>query len=62
MARISGIFNSSSDFQNIQYTKEIFFLTLVNSIRGITTLEGHKILDEKVKKFLEDNKQLNINI
>jgi len=35
---------------------------LVNSIRGITTIEGHKILDEKVKKFLEDNKQLNINI
>ncbi|HNU61889.1 MAG TPA: TetR/AcrR family transcriptional regulator [Methanofastidiosum sp.] len=62
MARISGIFNSSSDFQNIQYTKEIFFLMLVNSIRGITTIEGHKILDEKVKKFLEDNKQLNINI
>ncbi|HOW41359.1 MAG TPA: hypothetical protein PL123_12510, partial [Bacteroidales bacterium] len=61
-ARISGIFNSSSDFQNIQYTKEIFFLMLVNSIRGITTIEGHKILDEKVKKFLEDNKQLNINI
>jgi len=62
IARISGVFNSSSDFQNIPYTKETFFLTLVNSIRGITTIEGHKILDEKVKKFLEDNKQLNIKI
>jgi len=62
IARISGIFNSSSDYQNILFTKETFFLMLVNNIRGITTIEGHKIFDEKFKKFLEDNKQLNINI
>ena len=62
IARISAIFNSSSEFQNIPYTKETFFLTLVNSIRGITTIEGHKILDEKVKIFLKHNKQLNIKI
>ena len=42
-----------SEFQNVQNTKETFFMLLVNDIRGITTLEGHKILDDKVKKFLK---------
>ena len=51
--KLSGMANAQAEFQNIQYTKETSFMLLVNDIRGITTLEGHKILDDKVKKFLK---------
>lgn len=53
MHKLSGMANAPAGFQNVQYTKETFFMLLVNDIRGITTLEGHKILDDKVKKFLK---------
>jgi AcrR family transcriptional regulator len=58
MIRISDIFNSQSDFHNIQCSKETFFLMLVNDIRGMTTVEGHKILDKKVNAYIEKINQL----
>ena len=53
MHKLSGMANAQSEFQNIQKTKKTFFILMVNDIRGITTIEGHKILDDKVKKFLK---------
>jgi len=51
MHKLSGMANAHAEFQNINYTKETFFMLLVNEIRGITTIEGHKILDDKVKEI-----------
>jgi len=51
MHKLSGMANAHAEFQNIKYTKETFFMLLVNEIRGITTIEGHKILDDKVKEI-----------
>ncbi|MDO9256898.1 MAG: TetR/AcrR family transcriptional regulator [Bacteroidales bacterium] len=53
MNKLSGMAYAPSEFQNLQYTKETFFMLLVNDIRGITTIEGHKILDDKVKEFMK---------
>ena len=51
MHKLSGMANAHAEFQNINYTKETFVMLLVNDIRGITTIEGHKILDDKVKEI-----------
>lgn len=53
MVKISHMINFHSGSQNIPYTKKTFFLMLANDIRGITTIEGHKILDEKIDRFLD---------
>ena len=53
MHKLSGMANAQAEFQNIQMTKETFFMLMVNDIRGITTVEGHKILDKKVKELLK---------
>ena len=53
MHKLTGMINIPSEIHHIQCTKETFFMLLVNDIRGITTIEGHKILDDKVKKFLK---------
>lgn len=50
--------NGQGVFHGNKLTNETFFILMVNDIRGITTIEGHKILDSKVKKFLKDDKLL----
>jgi AcrR family transcriptional regulator len=53
MNKVSIMVNDPHFFDKIPKSLKMFFNLLINDIRGITTLKGHELLDNKLNKIMK---------